>query len=480
MSLPVDPAERRARLLCVLALPADANAEQMRAASERLLRWLEARRARLEGASDDAGRAALDQEIAELAAETARFAPALAGWARDPTTRPTAPPTTAPDTLPAPSQRPRSTAITPRRGAGAPFGQALGDTLRRNGAALAVVGGVVLLALLVAHAAGFRITRAAPAEPPPLYAARAQLRLEGELADATLRILDADRTELLEKLPAQGARVELEPGRYALEVARADCPDAWTRSVFLEPGRVHRYEPALCVGQGSLVVRANTRGDRLRIDERDVGESGERVHRLAVGQHRVRIDKPGYRPYEANVQILADQSLELSAELVALGESPPAVVHPLPVQRVTPSVSPADMKALQEFTTRNLKSELKTEPIAPADLGLPRRGDFLAREGLPAMPDGGSTAWHDRVAEQLRERFDTDRSGEIDSLAESEPIPCTVLREIERDFERGGLGLSLAHYYGFDGSEWHPGALAVARGIRSAVYAKMRECGLDP
>ena len=46
-------------------------------------------------------------------------------------------------------------------------------------------------------------------------------------------------------------------------------------------------------------------------------------------------------------------------------------------------------------------------------------------------------------------------------------------------FERGGLGLSMARYFGFDGSEWHPNALGFARKLRSAAYAKMKECGLQ-
>jgi hypothetical protein len=38
----------------------------------------------------------------------------------------------------------------------------------------------------------------------------------------------------------------------------------------------------------------------------------------------------------------------------------------------------------------------------------------------------------------------------------------------------------MARNYGFDGSEWIEGALGFSRSIRSAVYAKMLECGLAP
>jgi len=153
----------------------------------------------------------------------------------------------------------------------------------------------------------------------------------------------------------------------------------------------------------------------------------------------------------------------------------------MPVTKVAPSQAPVadSVSAAQGFSKEELMGAVEAPRLEPADLGLPKRGDFLAREGLPAMPDGGSTAWHDRVAGELRQRFDRDGSGEIDRLDESEAISCSVWREIERDFKRGGLGLSMAHYFGFDGSEWHPGALSVSRAHRSAVYAKMRECGLE-
>jgi hypothetical protein len=241
--------------------------------------------------------------------------------------------------------------------------------------------------------------------------------------------------------------------------------------------------PEICAGEGRLVVRSNTENDRLRIDEQDVGHTGDRAHRLSVGSHTVRVDKAGYRPFEGRVRIVPDEVVELQAELTPLGEGGAPVGRPMPVTKVAPSLPPM-AAAAEAFSKEELRGALapviESPKLEPADLGLPKRGEFLAREGLPEMPDGGSTAWHDRVAGELRGRFDRDGSGEIDTLAESEAISCPVWREIERDFDRGGLGLSMAHYFGFDGSEWHPGALAVARAHRSAVYAKMQECGLDP
>lgn len=451
------PALGRDQLLRVLALPKDASEFSIRSASQRLGGILEARRAEL--APEAATEAeALDRELDDLRQSTI-------WWT---------------------SERSETSAAPGSAGSAGPSGGA--DRSAPNWERLApgfgLLAGIVTIALLALWTAGFRIQRLDAGPEPALYAAKAVVFIDGALGDATLRIFDADRSELLVERPAEGARVELEPGRYALEVRRPDCPGAWTRSVFLEPEGSHRFAPEICVGQGELVVRSDAAPDRLRIDDYDVGPTGDRAHRLAVGEHTIRVDKAGHRPFEARVRILPDAVVELRADLTPMGGDGGPPGRPMPVTRVSPSPPPA-ASAAEAFSEAELKGGLGPPPIEPpklepADLGLPRRGGLLSREGLPAMPDGGSTAWHDRVAGELRARFDRDGSGEIDSLAESEAIPCPVWLEIERDFDRGGLGLSLAHYFGFDGSEWHPGALAVARAHRSAVYAKMRECGLDP
>jgi PEGA domain len=430
------PALGRDQLLRVLALPKDAPESAIRSASRALSDWLEGRKARLGPEAHDES-SALAQELADLTQSTA-------WWTR---------------------------------GGATPAATRTRAEWRRLGSAVGIVAALACLMLLIAYAAGYRVSRMAPDEEPALYTSRARVFIDGKLPGATLQVFDSDRAEVLAEQPAEGAQIDLEPGRYALEVRREDCPEAWTRSVFLEPDSVQRYAPAICEGHGQLVVRANTETDRLRIDDYDVGHTGIRAHRLTVGDHTIRVDKTGFRPFEARVRIRADEAVELRADLTPLGEAEAKAGRPMPVTKVAPSRAPA--AAAQGFSKQELMGAIEAPQLEPADLGLPKRGDFLAREGLPAMPDGGSTAWHDRVAGELRQRFDRDGSGEIDRLDESEAISCSVWQEIERDFKRGGLGLSMAHYFGFDGSQWHPGALSVSRAHRSAVYAKMRECGLE-
>lgn len=345
-----------------------------------------------------------------------------------------------------------------------------------------MLGIAVTLCLMIAWSAGYRISREAPGPSATIPEDPAELVLVGRLPGATLHVLDADREKALFETPAEGARLEVPPGRYALEVRREDCPDRWTRSVYFESGAEYRFEPTLCLGEGRLIVRSNVIADRLLIDGLDVGSTGKRPHLVGVGDHAVRVEKSGFQPFEGRVRMKPDDEIELRAELVATNsgsgaaneqaENAPPVGRPLPVTRENPTRPPVNQVKPIPFDVGDFGTALGVQ-----DLRLPQRRIFL-RENLGALPESGSTAWHDMVSRQLLEQYDKDGSGTIDRLDESEPISCAVWTEIEEDFNRGGLGLSMARYFGFDGSEWHPKALGVSRDHRSAVYAKMRECGL--
>ncbi|MFP6656295.1 MAG: PEGA domain-containing protein, partial [Myxococcota bacterium] len=290
---------------------------------------------------------------------------------------------------------------------------------------------------------------------------------------ATLRILDADRQELLFKVPAEGARIELPAGRVVLDVRREDCPDPWTQSVFFEEGETHRFEPQLCRGFGNLALRSNVTQNRVRIDGLEMGSTALATHRLRVGDHEIRVDKAGYRSFTGMVRIRPNEEHEIYAELTEAGT---ARGRPMPVTRHAPTREPALFAVSQSPNLSALgasmvadQAELNPERLLPLDR-------FWADYG-GATP--GSTRWHDRLAADMISRYDNDASGQIDQFDESEAISCPTWREIEEDFNAGGLGLSLVRYFGFDGSEWHPNALGFARDQRSLVFEKMKACGLQ-
>jgi hypothetical protein len=359
---------------------------------------------------------------------------------------------------------------------GAPEEELLTRSRRqRQGLLRTLLTALVLLAVLVAYAAGYRITRLEDDLAPRGVADRAQLLLDGRLPGATLRVLDSDREELLHKVAAEGARIELAPGRYALDVSRDDCPDHWTRSVYFEEGATHRFEPAICAGEGELTVRSNVARDRLRIDGLDLGSTRKEPHLLGVGDHEVRVEKAGYVPFVGQVRIRPDEALTLRAELIAQSESSTPAGRPIPVEKFSPLSSPTVTLRPEPFDLPNLRKDFIPEvgDVAATSEELLDAGSLSS-----ALTRGGSTLWHDRVSRDFIARYDLDRSGQVDRLEESESISCEAWLELERDFDGGGLGLSMARYYGFDGTEWHPNALGFARAHRSAVFEKMKECGL--
>ena len=91
---------------------------------------------------------------------------------------------------------------------------------------------------------------------------------------------------------------------------------------------------------------------------------------------------------------------------------------------------------------------------------------------------GGSKSWHDAVVHDLVSRYDRDRSGTLDSVAEVQSIPCETWRAIEQSYETGGLAVEMTHLYGFDGSEAPNNTLGITRKVRGYAYDRMKECGL--
>jgi hypothetical protein len=350
-----------------------------------------------------------------------------------------------------------------------------------------IMGTFIVLCLGAIALAGARLT----GDPgPPLArvdASLARLIIESRPEDAQLRIRDPASEELLYKIPGAGVEIELQAGDYDVEVSREDCPDRWIRSIVLEAGETRRYEPVICEGAGELVVRSNVADDRLRIDEFDVGPTRNEPHLLGVGDHLIRVEKEGFSPFEGKVRIKPGQQQEVRAELVAQSEpsgesgGPGSLpfevgVPSPPPQQVVPRGFESDFDDLQEALKpeRVIPESIRPDPGVLSDSVL----DLALASESGRMPKGGSTTWHDAVSRRVLKRFDANGSGAIDTVAETESIPCSFWRDVEHSFDKGGLGLSMGRLYGFDGSEWHEAALGFDRSQRVTAYERMQACGL--
>ena len=163
----------RQQLARVLGLPEDAPVAELRPAAARLLSALKRRRALSSGPDE-----ALDHEIADLERAIARHASAMG-----------------------PRQAPATT-----------------DRRPLLGALFGTVFAVLLWMLWPSGLPGGE----QPEAGRPVSGLEARLELTGALAGATLRVLGADRQRVWAEIPAQNAVIELQRGRYALEVSGGD------------------------------------------------------------------------------------------------------------------------------------------------------------------------------------------------------------------------------------------------------------------
>lgn len=459
------PPLSRQQLARILGIDPGAPAEEVLRVSSHLLTRLERRRQ----LADPVGREALNREVDALTRSLLAWIGSLEVSGRRPTSATNA---------------------------------AVSSSIAREKLLIAMI---VVLGLLVVMLFSAWLSRdgAGADSDPRTTLEPARLIVESRPKNAELRVRLPESEELVRRVTGDGVSIELLPGHYEIEVSREDCPDTWIREIDLETAETRRYEPTICAGAGEVVVRSNVSGDRLRIDGIDLGATRPEPHLLGVGDHRIRVEKKGYLPFEGRVRIGPDQRVELMAELVEAPAGPsgasaggeeatPSQSAALPFEKGVPSAPPRQSGALERArrgqprqgsrAARPFQPEaLLPEPIVVDPLALAKpKLDFDSESRLGSLGKGGSTSWHDRVSGQFLARFDADGSGRIDRDSETQSIPCSFWLETERSFDEGGLGLSMSRLYGFDGSEWHPKALGFAREQRTLGYERMRSCGLAP
>lgn len=266
-----------------------------------------------------------------------------------------------------------------------------------------------------------------------------------------------ERAKLVAKSPVEAARLEvwtrgevrelaaegaaddtvywLAPGAYALRVSHEDCETAWERDLDARGGDEHSFEPEPCKDTGWLVVQSNVAQDELSIDGESVGATGAQQHQLPVGEHEVRVAKPGYRAWEGIIDVQPGRVLGIRPRLQRSAKAAPP-----PAQR-RPSVAAA----------------------APRERARDSRLD---------------ESWHEQARQWLLSRYDLDRSGALDSEEELESIPCDRLLGLEASHSQSRLGLTLIRFYGFDGRDWRSGALGIADEVRDLAHTRMTGCGL--
>jgi len=123
-------------------------------------------------------------------------------------------------------------------------------------------------------------------------------------------------------------KVLLLPGEHQVEVRQAGY-DTFTRKLVVEPGQVQIVRVAIHLLPGARVpdvtamlkITVHPGRAAVFLDDKYVGhasELGGSVHALLIspGKHRVKIELPGYRTFETEVNLLQGQKSEVKTELV--------------------------------------------------------------------------------------------------------------------------------------------------------------------
>jgi hypothetical protein len=124
-------------------------------------------------------------------------------------------------------------------------------------------------------------------------------------------------------------KVMLLPGEHEITVRQAGLDD-FVRKIVVEPGQKQTVRVAMqkSVGWGQApaitsTLKLTVQPNRAAVFLDDwyighVGEFGGKFHSLQIapGKHRIKIELPGYRTFETEIDLLAGQKSEVKTDLV--------------------------------------------------------------------------------------------------------------------------------------------------------------------
>jgi len=137
-------------------------------------------------------------------------------------------------------------------------------------------------------------------------------------------------------------KVMLLPGNHEVIVRQSGYQD-FVQNVVVEPGGTRlvsvsmHLAPRATVPEITATLKLKIKPDRSAVflDEKYVGHAGEfggafKSMKISPGKHRVRVELPGYRTFDTEVNLLADQETEVKTELVkgSIEQNTPLIKKP--------------------------------------------------------------------------------------------------------------------------------------------------------
>jgi hypothetical protein len=123
-------------------------------------------------------------------------------------------------------------------------------------------------------------------------------------------------------------KVMLLPGEHEIAVRQSGYND-FVKKVVIEPAQVQTVNAVLTLSPratapevtSTLKLDIEPKRAAVFLDERFVGHAGEfggKVHSMLIspGKHRIKVELPGYRTYDTEINLLAGQKTEVNTILV--------------------------------------------------------------------------------------------------------------------------------------------------------------------
>jgi len=124
-------------------------------------------------------------------------------------------------------------------------------------------------------------------------------------------------------------KIMLLPGEHQVIVRQSGYEDN-VQKVVVEPGEKRLISVTLRLSPratspditATLKLKIKPKRAAVFLDEKYVGHAGEfggafRSMKISPGKHRIRVELPGYRTFDTEVNLLADQETEVKTELKA-------------------------------------------------------------------------------------------------------------------------------------------------------------------
>ena len=149
-------------------------------------------------------------------------------------------------------------------------------------------------------------------------------------------------------------KILLLPGEHQLAVKQSGYND-FSQKLVLEPGQTQHIRVTMQKASGatapkvSATLKVDIQPSRAAvfIDDAFLGHAGElggTFHSMAIspGKHRIKVELPGYRTFETEVNLLAGQKSEIKTELVkgSIEQAGPLIKEPQNASEEAPRQTP--------------------------------------------------------------------------------------------------------------------------------------------